>query len=60
MLAPAPRRFAVELASGLPGREWMAELRDNLRRMKRAHHITREELVRAMRGNLLLIDRREP
>ena len=58
MLAPAPRRFAVEMADGKPSVQWMAELRDHLRRMKRAGYMGPEQLARAMRGNLRLLDRR--
>ena len=57
-MAPAPNRFAKDFESGHVDREWRAKLRDHVRRMHRAGHITRGQMDRALRADLRLLDRR--
>lgn len=56
-LAPAPRRFAVDFASGEVPASWKTALREDLRRMRRAHLLTKRDLAVAMRSDLALLDR---
>ncbi|MBL4684482.1 MAG: transglycosylase domain-containing protein, partial [Nannocystaceae bacterium] len=56
-LAPAPRRFAVDFESGQVPASWKTALREDLRRMRRAHLLTKSELALAMRSELALLDR---
>lgn len=57
-LAPAPRRFAIDFQSGEVPAAWKTELREHLRRMRRANILTAAQLKSAMRSDLALLDRR--
>lgn len=56
-LAPAPRTFAERFEGGTVDAQWMTDLREHLRRMRRADLLTRRELVRALYSDLNLLDR---
>jgi hypothetical protein len=59
-LAPAPQRLAERFVDGRVDAQWLDMLREHVRRMHRAGHISEAQMVGALRDELRLLDRREP
>lgn len=58
MLAPAPRTYSQRFVHGEVDEQWRSELDAQVRRMARHRVIDRPAMIRALRGELDLLDRR--
>ena len=58
MMAPAPRTYSERFASGQVDKAWRAQLNTQVRRLARHHVIDRPRMIRALRSDLELLDRR--
>ncbi|MCR9166251.1 MAG: biosynthetic peptidoglycan transglycosylase [Nannocystaceae bacterium] len=58
MMAPAPRTYSERFVSGKVDPKWRADLDAQVRRLARHKVIDRPAMIRALRGELDLVDRR--